>query len=226
MTPPNLRDLLDQHFSDDELRQLCFDLAIEYENLPGNTRLTKAQSLVEHCLRHNRLSELGIRCCELCPIVTWPDVAELAGEWAKIQAAITAQEDLQGILTADQLAATLTPLRQKETELLLQMGVTISAPTAVTNSGTIAQGDSATSVGERGVNVGRAEFIITGDNNSVQTIIRHYGYQQALPPNPAVLREQIGAYLTWLADWSGTLELRGIQRQGEQVVQPLCANNR
>ncbi|MBK8989594.1 MAG: hypothetical protein IPM39_26645 [Chloroflexi bacterium] len=53
MTLPNLRDLLDQHFNDAELCQLSFDLAIEYENLPGDTRLTKAQSLVEFCLRHD-----------------------------------------------------------------------------------------------------------------------------------------------------------------------------
>ncbi|RME02281.1 MAG: NACHT domain-containing protein, partial [Bacteroidetes bacterium] len=37
--------------------------------------------------------------------------------------------------------------------------------------------------------------------------------------NPETLREQIGRYLTWLRDWAGTLELRGIQRQGQQVVQ-------
>ena len=80
MTPANLRDLLNEHFNDAELRQLCFDLTIEYENLPGDTRLAKAQVLVQHCLRHNRLSELADRCRELRPTVAWPDVAELANE--------------------------------------------------------------------------------------------------------------------------------------------------
>lgn len=51
MTFPALRDLINQHFNDSELRQLCFDLSVEYENLPGDTRITKAQSFVMHCLR-------------------------------------------------------------------------------------------------------------------------------------------------------------------------------
>jgi hypothetical protein len=43
MSLPNLRDLLDAHFSNDDLRQLCFDLGIDYENLAGDTRTAKAQ---------------------------------------------------------------------------------------------------------------------------------------------------------------------------------------
>ncbi len=55
MTLPALRGLIDQHFSDEELSQLCFNLSIEYENLPGDTHIAKAQSLVEYGLRHGRL---------------------------------------------------------------------------------------------------------------------------------------------------------------------------
>ena len=69
----SLRDLLAQHFNKNELRQLCFDLVIEYENLPGDIRPAKAQALVEYCLRHNRLSDLVVRCRQLRPTVSWPD---------------------------------------------------------------------------------------------------------------------------------------------------------
>ncbi|GIK54869.1 MAG: SUMF1/EgtB/PvdO family nonheme iron enzyme [Chloroflexi bacterium] len=75
---PALRDLLNQHFNDAELRQLTFDLGIEYENLPGpKTRIGKSQALVEYCLRHGRLPDLITRCQTLRPHVAWADAAAL-----------------------------------------------------------------------------------------------------------------------------------------------------
>ena len=88
-----------------------------------------------------------------------------------------------------------------------------------TQSGAAALGPDSTALGERAVQTEQAEVIISGDNNSVQAIIRQYSDLGHAPPDAAALREQIGRYLTWLLDWAGTLELRGIQRQGEQVVQ-------
>ncbi len=43
-----LRKLLIQHFSLDELRVLCFDLGLEYEELPGSTRTTKMHGHIEY----------------------------------------------------------------------------------------------------------------------------------------------------------------------------------
>ncbi len=81
MSLPALRDLLNQHFNDAELRQLTFDLGIEYENLPGEkTRIGKAQALVEHCLRHGRLPDLTTRCQKLRPHVPWSDAAALIAD--------------------------------------------------------------------------------------------------------------------------------------------------
>ena len=82
---------------------------------------------------------------------------------------------MQGILTADQFAAVLTPLRQKESDLLSQLGVSISGLTAITESGAVAQGDHSIAVGERGVNVGGdvGGDIITGDSGSVGGIQAH-----------------------------------------------------
>ena len=208
MSLASLRDLLARHFNNDELRRLCFDLTIEYEDLPGDTRIAKAQSLVEYGLRHNRLPDLGTRCRQLHPAVNWPDVGALAAALTEVQ---QTANTLTGTLQDESLlAAMLIPLRQQETNLLTQL----------IGSGALALGAGAVAVGERGVNTGRAELIITGDNNSVQTIIHHYGTTTGTEiPDPAALLAQIGAYLTWLLDWAGTIELRGIQRQGEQVVQ-------
>ncbi|MCA9874166.1 MAG: NACHT domain-containing protein, partial [Anaerolineales bacterium] len=219
MTPANLRDLLDQHFNDAELRQLCFDLTVEYENLPGDTRLAKAQALVQHCLRHNRLPELADRCRELRPTTTWPDVAELAGEWAKIQAAITAQEGLQGILTADQLAAALIPLRQKEADLL----VAISGPTAITHAGVVAQGNDAIAVGERGVNVGGdvggdlttgQKVVVTVESGA--TLVMNNADQ--LADTPALDRDSaVDRYLAHVIAHNRYLQLQGVRSGGRLV---------
>ncbi|MCP4287419.1 MAG: SUMF1/EgtB/PvdO family nonheme iron enzyme, partial [Gammaproteobacteria bacterium] len=61
--------------------------------------------------------------------------------------------------------------------------------------------------------------LITGDGNSVRTIINYYRDQADQPPDEATLRRQIASYLTWMLDRYGTIELRGIKRKGVQVVQ-------
>jgi formylglycine-generating enzyme required for sulfatase activity len=122
MSLPALRDLLNQHFNDAELRQLTFDLGIQYENLPGEkTRIGKALALVEYCLRHNRLPDLTTHCQQLRPKATWPDGPALTAEWQTVQQGIAAQEKLQGLIAAEQLTAVLTALKQKELEILAQL---------------------------------------------------------------------------------------------------------
>jgi len=58
MNRTELRDQIGERFSLSEIHQLCFSLGIDYENLPGETKIEIAQSLIEHCERHNRLPEL------------------------------------------------------------------------------------------------------------------------------------------------------------------------
>jgi formylglycine-generating enzyme required for sulfatase activity len=53
-----LRKLLAEKFSQEELRTLCFDLDIDYEDLPGEGHEAKARDLIAHCKRHDRLSEV------------------------------------------------------------------------------------------------------------------------------------------------------------------------
>lgn len=72
---PQLRDLLDRHFTQSELESLCFDLSIEYEHLPGETRRKKAEALVRHAERHQRTQALLDQCRQLRPQAAWPDIA-------------------------------------------------------------------------------------------------------------------------------------------------------
>jgi len=47
-----VREAIKQHYSLDELRILCDDLGLVYENLPGETIDRKALELVDHFRRH------------------------------------------------------------------------------------------------------------------------------------------------------------------------------
>lgn len=53
-----LRVALTQSFNESELQTLCADLAIDYENLAGDTKADKARELVAYAQRHGRLPEL------------------------------------------------------------------------------------------------------------------------------------------------------------------------
>jgi hypothetical protein len=53
-----LRDNLDTYFSVGELKSLCFDLGIDYENLSGSSKSGKVLELIQMVQRHGRLSEL------------------------------------------------------------------------------------------------------------------------------------------------------------------------
>ncbi|MCB9430707.1 MAG: SUMF1/EgtB/PvdO family nonheme iron enzyme [Ardenticatenaceae bacterium] len=121
MSLPSLRDLIDQHFNAEELRQLCLDVGVAYENLVGETRIMKAQSLVEHCLRHGLLLPLTSRCQTVRPRAAWPDAQALEQEWNKVQQGLDAQENLRDLLPAAQVEAPLALLQAKERDLLAQL---------------------------------------------------------------------------------------------------------
>ena len=50
--------LLDQHYSDQELRTLCFELSVDYDDLPYPGQANKARELVALLARNGRLGEL------------------------------------------------------------------------------------------------------------------------------------------------------------------------
>lgn len=198
MSLPNLRDTLNDHFNKDELHQLCLDLNIEYENLSGDTRRAKAQSLVEYCLRHGRLPDLVQRCHELRPAANCPDAASVStitAEWQKIQQAISAQEDLQGILPAEQTAPLLAALRQKETEIVAQL-----------IGGDVVAGDK----------VGGDK--VAGDK-IIGQIINIYREGGGQVPDEQ-LRGTIAAYASWVIETYGRIPLRGLNDREYDLPDP------
>jgi tetratricopeptide (TPR) repeat protein len=70
-----LRRVLDEYFNETELRNLCFDMGIDYEGLSSGGKADKARELIAHCERRGQVDELERRCRELRPNVNWLDVA-------------------------------------------------------------------------------------------------------------------------------------------------------
>jgi hypothetical protein len=66
-----LREKLAQHFNREELRTLCFDLGIQYEDLPDSLE-GMARDLVAHCERDVTIPKLLSLCRKRRPNVTWP----------------------------------------------------------------------------------------------------------------------------------------------------------
>ncbi len=52
------RDVLVEYFDDGELRDLCFELKIAYDDLPGTGKKDRARELVAFCERHDRTADL------------------------------------------------------------------------------------------------------------------------------------------------------------------------
>ena len=57
-TLAGLRKILIESYNDSELRDLCLDLDVDYESLPGEGRAAKARELVYYLERRNRTPEL------------------------------------------------------------------------------------------------------------------------------------------------------------------------
>ncbi len=92
-------------------------------------------------------------------------------------------------------------------------------------SGAVAQGGSV-AAGEKGVAVGGSispkaeQNIINGNNNLVANFINlHWPNEgQGNAQEKKNLRRQLASYLRWMLAEHGTIELRGIKRDGKQVV--------
>lgn len=214
MTLSTLRELLNQQFDTNELRQLCFDLAIEYENLPGETRAIKAQALIAHCLRHQHLPELLQQCTQLRPKTSWPAAELLAAQWEALQQEISVdRQKLAGAFPEDTIDLMLAPLREKKESAFL---------TQQFGSGAIAQGDGATAWGQGAVDASGATVggsIVTGsvsaagdlamrDLHKTWNVINH-----VVPETDKREAELTTAYLSHILRRANFLPLSGIDPQ-------------
>lgn len=69
-----LRQALVDRFDEEELRTLCFDLGIEFDELPGLGSAAKTRELIAFLERHQRLDELRRSGPQLRPDIPWSNL--------------------------------------------------------------------------------------------------------------------------------------------------------
>ncbi|MCL4267287.1 MAG: hypothetical protein KJ069_29180 [Anaerolineae bacterium] len=69
--PAQLRQILITCFSESELQDLCFDLNIDFESLPGLGKNDKVRELIRYFQRHGQYSELVEVCRNMRPFAPW-----------------------------------------------------------------------------------------------------------------------------------------------------------
>lgn len=65
VSPRKLREIIDHFFSEEELKDLCFIIDIEYEVLGGVGKSGKSRELITFAKRHGRYNELLKTCYDL-----------------------------------------------------------------------------------------------------------------------------------------------------------------
>ena len=71
-----LHKQIDEYFSFDEVRTLCFDLGVDYENIPGNIRSAFIRNLIISLAKQNRLQELVDAVRQERSFEDWQDVPD------------------------------------------------------------------------------------------------------------------------------------------------------
>lgn len=66
-----LKNRIIQHFSEDDLKTLCFSIGIDYDSVPGNNKDAKARELIIHARNRNLLKRLLVSCEFERPNVDW-----------------------------------------------------------------------------------------------------------------------------------------------------------
>lgn len=77
MNTNDLLQLINTSFNDSELRDLCFAMKVDYDDLSGEGKRAKVRELILYCVRHKHLPELIKLCQYERPLITWPDIAQI-----------------------------------------------------------------------------------------------------------------------------------------------------
>jgi hypothetical protein len=67
-----------KHFNEDELRSLCFDLGVDYEDLQAQGKAGKARELILYQEQRGDSDRLIDRCRELRPTISWEDTSGIS----------------------------------------------------------------------------------------------------------------------------------------------------
>ncbi len=70
-----IRDLILSSFNLEDFRNLCADLGVLYDDLPGEGLSARIRELILRLDREQRLDDLLNFCAYLRPKLTWPDLA-------------------------------------------------------------------------------------------------------------------------------------------------------
>lgn len=65
--------LMQDTFNEAELRELCVDMGMDYEDVAGNTKTGKINDLVGAFYRHNTLDVLIDQLSKRRPLAAWPE---------------------------------------------------------------------------------------------------------------------------------------------------------
>ena len=71
---------IESSFNDRELRDLCFQLNVDYENVEGQTKRDKVRELVLIMQRYNTLASLITTAAQLRPRIAWQTTAQTQGK--------------------------------------------------------------------------------------------------------------------------------------------------
>ena len=67
-----VRNEIDRRFNEDELKDLCFELRVDYEDLKGGRKTDKVRELVTQMDRIDRIDDLLENCKKKRPDGKWP----------------------------------------------------------------------------------------------------------------------------------------------------------
>ena len=73
-----LRKALMDHFSESDIKSLCFDLTIDYEQLSGENKTEKVISLIAYCDQTDTIPQLIQWCSRHRPNVAWDEIEAAA----------------------------------------------------------------------------------------------------------------------------------------------------
>jgi hypothetical protein len=71
-----LRQTITRLFSEQDLRTLCFDVGVDYDDLAGETKESKVRELILHQYRRGLLRNLIVKCAERRADIHWRNLAE------------------------------------------------------------------------------------------------------------------------------------------------------